>query len=179
MADPEEIRSREGYAARTAKLYADAFDWADEKAIEASLAVNAAYNTQISALARMQSALGISRTMGRHALLRLLHFADQKRMTQFEIANEMQVTSSNVTFLVDGLEKDGMVQRLPHPTDRRTVHVQLTPEGEAIAAIIVPSMARFMARMFDGFSDDEKEQLSSLLDRMRRNAEQFDAKALD
>jgi DNA-binding MarR family transcriptional regulator len=179
MTDSEEIRSREGYATRTAELYARAFDWADEKAIEASLSVNGAYNAQIAALARMQAALGVSRTMGRHALLRLLHFADQNRMTQFEIANEMQVTSSNVTFLVDGLEKDGMVQRLPHPTDRRTVHVQLTPEGEAIAAVIVPSMARFMGRMLAGFSDADKEQLSSLLDRMRRNAEQFDAKALD
>jgi MarR family 2-MHQ and catechol resistance regulon transcriptional repressor len=91
----------------------------------------------------------------------------------------MQVTSSNITFLVDGLEKDTLVQRMPHPTDRRTVYVQLTAEGEALAAVIVPSMARFMGCMLDGFSDDEKQQLSSLLDRFRRNAEQFDAKALD
>jgi MarR family 2-MHQ and catechol resistance regulon transcriptional repressor len=179
MAGLDEIRSREGYAAHSAELYARAFDWADEKSIEASLSVNAAHTAQLAAMARMQTALGVNRTMGRHALLRLLHFANGHRMTQFEIANEMQVTSSNITFLVDGLEKDTLVQRMPHPTDRRTVYVQLTAEGEALAAVIVPSMARFMGCMLDGFSDDEKQQLSSLLDRFRRNAEQFDAKALD
>lgn len=176
---PHDSSSPETYAAHTARRYADAFDWADAAAIEASLSVNGAFNSQSAALARMCDALGVNRTMGRYALLRLLHFADRHRLTQFEIANEMQVTSSNVTFLVDGLEKDGLVQRLPHPTDRRTVYVQLTAEGEALAAIIVPSLARFMAHMLDGFSDAEKAQLSGLLDRFRRNAEQFDAKALD
>ncbi|HEX5141924.1 MAG TPA: MarR family transcriptional regulator [Dehalococcoidia bacterium] len=167
------------YAARTARLYAEAFEWADQPGIEASIAVNGAYNAQMAALARLCTALGVNRTMGRHALLRLLHFADQKRMTQFEIAAEMQVTSSNVTFLVDGLEKEGLVQRLPHPSDRRTVYVQLTSEGEALSGIIVPSMARFMAGMLEGFDGAEKQQLVSLLDRLRLNAERFDAKALD
>src|SRR5688572_15269936 len=179
MPSSDDIRAADGYAGRSAKLYAGAFDWADEPGVEASLSVNAAYNAQIAAVSRLCAALGVNRTMGRHALLRLLHFAAQQRMTQFEIAGEMQVTSSNVTFLVDGLEKDGLVQRMPHPTDRRTVYVQLTSEGEALAQIIVPSMARFMARMLDGFSDAEKHQLSNLLDRFRRNAERFDAKALD
>jgi DNA-binding MarR family transcriptional regulator len=167
------------YAARSADLYAAAFDWADRPAIEASLTVNAAYNAQVGALSRLCSALGINRTVGRHALIRLLHFADAHRMTQFEIAAEMQVTSSNVTFLVDGLEKEGLVQRLPHPTDRRTVHVQLTPEGETFAELIVPSMARFMASMLDGFDDEEKRVFVGLLERFRRNAEGFDAHSID
>ena len=179
MADPGNIRASDGYPSRSAELYANAFEWADAGAIEGSLCVNAAYNAQMAALARLCDALGVNRTMGRHALIRLLHFAEQNRMTQFEIANEMQVTSSNVTFLVDGLEKDGLVQRMPHPNDRRTVYVQLTSEGETVAALIVPSMARFMGSMFEGFSEDEKRQLSGLLDRFRRNAEQFDAKAID
>ena len=113
----------------------------------------------MAALARLCAALGINRTIGRHALIRLLHFAKGHRLTQFEIASEMQVTSSNVTFLVDGLEKEGLVQRLPHPTDRRTVHVQLTAEGETFAELIVPSMARFMAAMLDGFDEEEKRRL--------------------
>jgi DNA-binding MarR family transcriptional regulator len=167
------------YAARSADLYAGAFDWADRTAIESALAVNAAYNAQMSALTRLCTALGINRTVGRHALIRLLHFANGHRMTQFEIASEMQVTSSNVTFLVDGLEKEGLVQRLPHPTDRRTVHVRLTPEGEDFAKIIVPSMARFMAAMLDGFNDKEKRVFADLLERFRRNADGFDAKSID
>ena len=167
------------YAARSAGLYGRAFEWADRTAIESALSVNAAYNAQMGALTRLCAALGINRTVGRHALIRLLHFARGHRLTQFEVASEMQVTSSNVTFLVDGLEKEGLVQRLPHPTDRRTVHVQLTPEGEDFAKIIVPSMARFMAAMLDGFDDGEKRVFADLLERFRRNAEAFDAHSID
>jgi len=167
------------YAAHSADLYAKVFDWADKTAIEGSLAVNAAFNAQMAALTRLCGALGINRTVGRHALIRLLHFARDHRLTQFEIASEMQVTSSNVTFLVDGLEKEGLVQRLPHPTDRRTVHVQLTPEGEDFAKIIVPSMARFMAAMLDGFDDAEKRLFADLLQRFQHNADAFDAKSID
>ena len=167
------------YAAHSADLYATAFDWVDRAAIEGALSVNAAFSAQSGALARLSSALGISRTMGRHALIRLLHFADQHRLTQFEVASEMQVTSSNVTFLVDGLEREGLVQRLPHPTDRRTVYVQLTPEGEAFAELIVPSMARFMAAMLQGFDEAEKRTFAHLLDRFRRNADAFDPNSID
>ena len=172
-------RNQTTYAAHAADLYAAAFEWADRAAIEGALSVNAAYNAQTGALARLCAALGINRTVGRHALIRLLHFADGHRLTQFEIASEMQVTSSNVTFLVDGLEKEGLVQRLPHPTDRRTTCVQLTPEGETFAELIVPSMARFMAAMLDGFDEEEKRSFADLLERFRRNADGFDAHSID
>ena len=161
------------YAAHSAELYARAFEWADPAAIEAALSVNAAYNAQLAAMQRLSTALGVNRTTGRHALIRLLHFAEGHRLTQFEIASEMQVTSSNVTFLVDGLEKEDLVQRLPHPNDRRTVYVQLTAEGETLADILVPSLASFMASMLNGFDDDEKRLFAGLLDRFRRNADRF------
>lgn len=166
------------YAAHSAELYAKAFDWADPHAIEGALAVNAAYNAQLGAMARLCEALGVNRTIGRHALIRLLHFAEDHRLTQFEIASEMQVTSSNVTFLVDGLEREGLVKRLPHPTDRRTVHVQLTPDGESLASVLVPSLARFMAAMLADFDEEEKRLLADLLDRFRRNADTFDAQTV-
>ena len=130
---------------------------------------------QLGAMTRLATALGVNRTVGRHALIRLLHFAEDHRLTQFEIAAEMQVTSSNVTFLVDGLEKEGLVERQPHPTDRRTVYVQLTPAGESMAEVLVPSMARFMAAMLEGFDEEEKRTFADMLERFRRNADVYDA----
>jgi MarR family 2-MHQ and catechol resistance regulon transcriptional repressor len=174
-----DTNANETYAAHSAHLYAAAFVWADRAAIEDALAVNAAYHAQNAALTRLNTALGINRTTGRHALIRLLYFAPEHRLTQFEVASEMRVTSSNVTFLVDGLEGEGLVQRVPHPADRRTTYVQLTPDGEAFAQLIVPSMARFMAAMLDDFDEAEKRQFAGYLDRFRRNAEAFDPKAID
>jgi MarR family 2-MHQ and catechol resistance regulon transcriptional repressor len=169
----------DSYAARAASVYAAAYEFSDEAAIEACINLNVTHTSQMAALACLCDALGVSRTVGRHALVRILYFSPQKRLTQVEVANEMKVTSANVTFLVDGLEKDQLVRRIPSQTDRRTVYVELTESGQLLAERIVPSMARFMNRLMEGFSDDEKHQLSSLLERLRRNAESFESRSLD
>ena len=164
---------------RAARAYAGAYDWSDQAAIEACISVTNAHTVQMAALARLCDTLGVTRTVGRHALLRILYFSPERRLTQVEVASEMQVTSANITFLVDGLEKAQLVRRVPSQTDRRTVYVELTEAGQLLTERLVPSMARFMARLTDGFSDVEKHQLSDLLDRLRRNAAAFELHSLD
>jgi DNA-binding MarR family transcriptional regulator len=143
------------------------------------ISVNLTNSAQLGAMGRLCDSMGVSRTVGRYQLLRILYFAPEHRMTQVAVASEMQVTSANITFLVDGLEKDGLVRRVPSVTDRRTVHVELTETGLELAGRIVPSLANYMAAMLEGFSDDEKNQLSHLLDRVRRNAERYETRSLD
>lgn len=169
----------ETYAARSAGYYARAYDWADAGAIEAVINVNLTNAAQVAAMGRLCDAMGVTRTIGRHALLRILFFTPEHRLTQVEVAHEMQVTSANVTFLVDGLEKEGLVRRVPSTTDRRTVYVELTDAGLAFAERIVPSLARYMARMLEGFSDEEKHTFCDMLDRVRRNAERFESRSID
>ena len=48
-----------------------------------------------------------------------------------DLADRLSVTKRNITSLVDGMEKDGLATRQPHPTDRRSILVALTPKGEA------------------------------------------------
>jgi DNA-binding MarR family transcriptional regulator len=171
--------AKDTYAARAARAYATAYDWSDKAAIEACLTVTTTHTAQLAALSRLCDTLGVTRTVGRHALLRILYFSPERRLTQVEVANEMNVTSANITFLVDGLEKAQLVRRVPSQTDRRTVYVELTEAGQLLTERLVPSMARFMARLMDGFSEAEKHQLSGLLGRMRRNAEAFELRSLD
>jgi MarR family 2-MHQ and catechol resistance regulon transcriptional repressor len=175
--DDENIR--DAYAVKAARAYASVYDWSDQAAIEACISVNNTHTKQMAALARLCDTLGMTRTVGRHALLRILYFSPERRMTQVEVANEMQVTSANITFLVDGLEKAQLVRRVPSQTDRRTVYVELTEAGQLLTERLVPSMARFMARLMEGFSEEEKQTLSTLLGRMRRNAETFELRSLD
>lgn len=47
-----------------------------------------------------------------------------------ELADRLSVTKRNVTALVDGLEKEGLARRQPHPTDRRSTVVALTALGK-------------------------------------------------
>jgi DNA-binding MarR family transcriptional regulator len=49
-----------------------------------------------------------------------------------ELTASEQVTQPAITQIVNGLERDGLVERRPDPSDRRAVLVQVTPRGAAI-----------------------------------------------
>jgi DNA-binding MarR family transcriptional regulator len=51
------------------------------------------------------------------------------------LAERLSADPPYVTLMVDDLEKRGLVQRLPHPEDRRAKLVQLTADGRAAAAL--------------------------------------------
>lgn len=62
-------------------------------------------------------------------------------MTMRELAERMSCEPSNATFVVDKLEKRGLVERRPHPTDRRARHLVLTPEGTGVRARLLELLA--------------------------------------
>jgi DNA-binding MarR family transcriptional regulator len=83
-------------------------------------------------------------------------------MTQKELAGALACEPSNVTFVVDKLENRGLVERRPHPSDRRSKVLHLTQDGMAVRAEI----ARFEAGSTLGvLTDAEREQLEQLLSR--------------
>ncbi|GAA5058150.1 DNA-binding MarR family transcriptional regulator [Thermocatellispora tengchongensis] len=51
-------------------------------------------------------------------------------ITARELANRMSCEASNATFVLDRLEQQGLIERRPHPTDRRAKQIVLTPAGE-------------------------------------------------
>jgi DNA-binding MarR family transcriptional regulator len=50
-------------------------------------------------------------------------------MRMKELAQKMGITTGALTVLVDRVERQGLVTRKPHETDRRSIRVELTPEG--------------------------------------------------
>lgn len=50
-------------------------------------------------------------------------------ITARDLAVRMACEPSNITFVLDRLEQDGLVERRPHPTDRRAKQIELTTEG--------------------------------------------------
>jgi DNA-binding MarR family transcriptional regulator len=53
-------------------------------------------------------------------------------MTMSELAERMSCEPSNATYVIDKLENQGLLERRPHPTDRRAKHLVLTSEGAAL-----------------------------------------------
>lgn len=70
-------------------------------------------------------ALGLS--FGRTRALRRLA---RRPLSMGELAAALGIDPPNATGVVDDLESVGLVQRQPHPSDRRAKLVALTPEGE-------------------------------------------------
>jgi DNA-binding MarR family transcriptional regulator len=158
------------YPRRVAERYRAAFPRADEAAIDISLQIFSCSAAQSASLARFFSRLGLIRTRGRYTALRNLYFAPDGKLTQNELRAELNVTSPNVSYLIDELEKEELVSRSPHPTDRRVTYVALTDRGRELCDVLVPAMVDFMHRMSGGFSVSEKKQFLDYLRRFETNA---------
>ncbi|WP_406835650.1 MarR family winged helix-turn-helix transcriptional regulator [Streptomyces sp. AHU1] len=80
------------------------------------------------------------------------------------LATILTCDASNMTGIVDRLEKRGLVRREPSPTDRRVKNVVLTAEGERVIDVIRGKMHATRAGL-DRLSDEERDTLHSLLER--------------
>ncbi|WP_218009764.1 MarR family winged helix-turn-helix transcriptional regulator [Actinomadura kijaniata] len=79
------------------------------------------------------------------------------------LADMLGCDASNVTGIVDGLERRGLAIRRPSPDDRRVKHVVLTEEGERRRAALRERSTAEAAVLFD-LPDGRRDLLRELLD---------------
>jgi DNA-binding MarR family transcriptional regulator len=84
-------------------------------------------------------------------------------VTHSELAEESGVTKGTITGLVDGLEREGYVQRQPDAQDRRISRISLTPAGEAYLDKILPDHLARLSQVMSGLTAEEQRQLVTLL----------------
>ena len=70
-------------------------------------------------------------TISDYEVLLRLSRAPEKRMRRVDLAQQVLLTASGITRLLDGLERHGYVARAACDTDRRVVYAVLTDEGTA------------------------------------------------
>lgn len=73
---------------------------------------------------------------------------------QVDIAKRLRIEGPTLTRMLDSLEADGLVQRLPDPADKRTKQLKLTPQGEDALQQIFGIVDDLRARLLGGFGDD-------------------------
>ena len=78
-----------------------------------------------------------------------------------------------VTRLLDRLEDKGLIRRQRSAEDRRVVNLELTSEGERVAAEVPTIIAEVANQVLAGFSSDEFELFKTLLRRALANAVAF------
>lgn len=84
-----------------------------------------------------------------------------------ELGRRLVVTKSNVTGLVDRLERRGWVIRRSG-TDRRAIRVLITPEGKERLKAVEPAHAKVLAELTSALDGKEKAELVRLLTKLRR-----------
>ncbi|MGD0863289.1 MAG: MarR family transcriptional regulator [Candidatus Limnocylindrales bacterium] len=141
-------QSTAGNLAIAAAAFADAFErWANRKATQAGASIP------------------------RLRLLYAIRCHGPQKMA--DLADSLAVTPRNVTALVDGLEAEGLVRRLPHSTDRRITLVELTCNSDRVAAQFQDYQAS-IASLFAGLDDTDQRTLlrlfGALHDRLHADA---------
>jgi DNA-binding MarR family transcriptional regulator len=81
-------------------------------------------------------------TFARYELLALLSFTRTGAMPLSRIGARLQVHPTSVTNAVDRCEAQGLVRRLPHPSDRRATLAEITPAGRELVAKATESLNR-------------------------------------
>jgi DNA-binding MarR family transcriptional regulator len=87
-------------------------------------------------------------------------------MSQTELGRALIMNRSNVTGLVDRLEKRGLVQRHAVPDDRRAYRVELTAAGQALIEQILPHYYQGVEEVWGTISVKETQHVASLLDQI-------------
>jgi DNA-binding MarR family transcriptional regulator len=112
-------------------------------------------------------------TFARYEALVLLSFARRESLPMRVMGERLQLHPTSVTNIVDRLESDGLAKRSPHPSDRRTTLVSLTEAGTTRMTEATKALTDIEFGLV-GLTDRQAQQLSELLERVRRAAGDFD-----
>lgn len=82
---------------------------------------------------------------------------------QVDIAKRLRIEGPTMTRMLDTLEADGLVERLPDPADRRTKQLRVTAEGERVLEEIFDIADELRARLLNGVPCDRMDELNELL----------------
>lgn len=93
-------------------------------------------------------------------------------MNQREIAEEMGVSPSTLSEMINRLVEDGYVERKADPGDRRARLLSLTEAGRIQGQEILEECACVLAFLFRNLEDGDKMELVRLLDKLLGRTEE-------
>ena len=99
-------------------------------------------------------------------ILMMLYHAPANCVRQIDIENKFSMTNPTVTGLVHKLGAKDLVKRIPHPDDKRSKMLVLTDRAMAMKEELLALAEDLEAEMTRNLSNDEYEQLTSLLLKM-------------
>jgi len=136
-------------------------DWSPEEdeALRLWVALARAYLTVARAVGARISSYGL--TAPQFAVLDTLYHVGP--LSLGDLAEKLIVTGGNITYVVDRLERDGLVERRRSDDDRRVVQARLTPKGRERISALFPAHAAFVLELTAPLQREERGELRELL----------------
>ncbi len=85
-------------------------------------------------------------------------------LSQAELAERLAIERARLVHMLDHLQRRGLTERLPSPTDRRTHALQLTKEGQKLLKRAKVLAARHEARLAEKMGVEARAQVLELLE---------------
>lgn len=115
---------------------------------------------------------GISKTQ--YNVLRILRGAGAGGLPCTQIAERLVTRDSDVTRLLDRLERQELVERRRHEQDRRVVTSAITAKGRALTDALDGPVDELMGRLIEPLTEKEARTLTDLLEKARSSLEPTD-----
>lgn len=135
--------------------------------------LRAAFTAELAAVNRKLRALvderarGMGLTLARARLL--MELAREDGLIQSDLAGLLEIEQPTLVRLLDGLERNGMIERRAVEGDRRARQVFLTPMARGQAEDILAFLAELRADILHGIAPQELEMALDVLRRTSRN----------
>src|SRR4030095_9810467 len=148
----------------------EARDWGAPAAMSATTSIMRAQQIILAAVDEALRPFDL--TFARYEALVLLYFSRHGELPMGKMGDRLMLHPTSVTNIIDRLEQQDLVRRIPHPTARRTVLAQITEDGRQVVekATEAVSSIRFGV---DGLTVAELDQLTDLLRKLRIAAGDF------
>jgi DNA-binding MarR family transcriptional regulator len=127
------------------------------RAVEAMTALRITARLTKQLMDRWAEKHGLSE--GRLHVLFQLATAPERQLPLGQLAEQLEVTPRNVTGLIDHLERDGLVERVDDPEDRRSIYARLTPAGGKLLDSLRGQGLQWQMKIASGLSIAELDQL--------------------
>jgi DNA-binding MarR family transcriptional regulator len=105
----------------------------------------------------------------RHQARTLLYIARAEGLSQATAATQLDIEPIALVRLLDRLHEEGLVDRRPHPTDRRVRTLWLTPLGWGVVARVLAINAEVREEACAGLSREAREALMTALALIKAN----------
>jgi DNA-binding MarR family transcriptional regulator len=100
----------------------------------------------------------------------LLELWQQDGLTQKQLLDKLEVEQATVANTLARMQRDGLIERVPHPDDKRAKIITLTELGRSLEARAVEAAAEADAALFSGFKRFERDLMIEYMRMILENA---------